>query len=62
MGRAPKEINPNFDKQILSKICRQCGWGNYRLHPEQPHKYLKCCLCGHTKEILVDRKPDEEKD
>jgi hypothetical protein len=40
-----------FEKEVLSKICLECRAGTYSPHPEQPEKYVKCCLCGHCREI-----------
>lgn len=53
--------NPNgqeeFDREVMSKICKICHSGVYMQHPEFPEKYLKCPICGHTKEYVKPDKP-----
>ena len=69
MSRKPKEIRPDiFDEETLYRFCHNCNVGIYKQHHQFPHKYIKCEVCGHTKEKYKFKgtegsdKPDEEKD
>ena len=41
----------------ISFICPECHVALLRQHPEMPHQWLKCGLCGFSKPI---RDEDEE--
>ncbi len=69
MSHKHKEATPGlFDEEVLYRFCHECNAGIYRQHHEFPHKYIKCPVCGHTKEIFKSKetlnsdKPDEGKD
>ena len=37
-----------LERELLAKICSQCHVACYKPHPQWPHKYFKCDLCGFT--------------
>lgn len=61
MARTPTEeelqkSKDRYNKEILDRFCHNKCFGHYIAHHEYPHKYVKCCICGHTKEL---KKPAE---
>jgi len=47
-----KKLEEKNREEILEKFCHTNGcFGHYMQHHEFPHKYVKCVICGHTKEL-----------
>lgn len=39
------------EKKILAKICQMCHMGVLKPHHEKPNLWMKCEICGWTKQI-----------
>jgi ribosomal protein S27AE len=48
----PYGLKPGDGKPFepLWKVCPRCHVAIMRDHPEQPHRWRKCTLCGYTEE------------
>lgn len=52
-GKNQEELAKQRDNEVNGQFCKQCHVGKYELHHEQPRKYVKCGVCGHTIEKLT---------
>ncbi len=62
-----KDTVEDFERRLLSKICKQCGCAVLEHHHEYPHLYYKCPQCSYmvaienpiiTSVIQIDIKTD----